>query len=215
MKTSRQAWLGLILLLGALAAGVQAAPTSPTAESGTVPLTRLIAAVARKTGRKFVLYPQVQAQVTLIGEDPSSVTYDELLTILDTYGFAAVQSGDYVQVVPKADIRAEALPLISANEKLPADEYVTAVFRVRSIPAGWLVPILRPLVPRSGHLVAMVCDNSLVIVDRFANVRRLEGIVAALDTGAPIKLPRCIVPMPRPWLARGAPPTQAHRRPAP
>lgn len=198
MKTSRQAWFGLILLIGALAACVQAAPTSPTAESGTVPLTRLIAVVARRTGRKFILDPRVQAQVTLVGEEPSSVTYDELLTILDTYGFAAVRRGDYVQVVPEAEIRAQALPLISANEKLPAGEYVTAVFRVRSIPAGWLVPILRPLVPRSGHLVAMPCDNSLVIVDRFANVRRLESIVAALDTGAPIKLPRCIVPMPHP-----------------
>lgn len=211
MKTSRPAAFGIVLLLGALAASAQASAAPAAAQSDTVPLTSLIAMVARNTGRKFVLDPRVEAKVTLIGEDPSSVTYDELLTILDAYGFAAVQTGGYVQVVPDADIRAEALPVVSPNEKLPDGEYVTAVLRVRSVPAAWLVPLLRPLVPRSGHLVALPCDNSLVIVDRFANVRRLETVVAALDTGAPIKQPRCIVPMPHPWVARGSlPPAHRH-----
>lgn len=203
MKTSRPVSIAAVLLLGAIAASAQTSAPAGGAHPGTVPLSGLIATVAQKTGKQFVLDPRVRASVTLIGENPSSVTYDQLLTILDTYGFAAVHSGGYVQVVPEAEIRAEALPLVSRNDKRPAGEYVTAIVRVRSVPAGWLVPILRPLVPRSGHFVAMPCSNSLLIVDRFANVRRLEAVVAALDTGAPIKPPRCIVPMPRPWSSRG------------
>jgi general secretion pathway protein D len=182
MRTPRQVLLAAVLLLGAAAASAQGSAPAGAAHPGTVPLSSLIATVAQKTGRKFVLDPRVRASVTLIGENPSSVTYDQLLTILDTYGFAAVQTGR------------------------SASEYVTSVLRVRSIPAGWLVPILRPLVPRSGHLVAMPCSNSLLIVDRFANVRRLAAIVAALDTGAPIKPPSCIVPMPHPWYSRGSRP---------
>jgi general secretion pathway protein D len=206
MRTPRQVLLAAVLLLGAAAASAQGSAPAGAAHPGTVPLSSLIATVAQKTGRKFVLDPRVRASVTLIGENPSSVTYDQLLTILDTYGFAAVQTGGYVQIVPAALIRAQALPVVSGNGKLPASEYVTSVLRVRSIPAGWLVPILRPLVPRSGHLVAMPCSNSLLIVDRFANVRRLAAIVAALDTGAPIKPPSCIVPMPHPWYSRGSRP---------
>jgi general secretion pathway protein D len=79
--------------------------------------------------------------------------------------------------------------------------------RVRSIPAGWLVPILRPMVPQQGHFAAMPCSNDLVMSDRFANVRRIEAIIKAMDTGAPIKTPSCIVPMPHPWMS-GSPPTR-------
>jgi general secretion pathway protein D len=203
MRPSRPISLGAVLLLTALAANAQVSPSSGPTPPGTVPISSLVATVAKKTGRRFVLDPRVRAQVTLVGAEPSSVTYDELLTILDTYGFAAVDTGGYIQVIPDAMVRYEPLPIVSGSEKRPADEYVTSVFHVRSIPAGWFVPILRPLLPQQGNLSAMPCSNDLVIVDRFANVRRIEAIIKAMDTGAPIKPQSCIVPMPRPWHSPG------------
>lgn len=184
MKTSRHVAfsLGAALLLVVLGAYAQESQSSDAAPPGTVPLSTLIATVAKNTGRKFVLDPRVRAQVTLIGEEPSSVTYDELLTILDTYGYMAAQTGGYVLVVPDADARMEPAPL------------VTAVLHVKSLFAGWFVPILRPLLPQSGHLAALPCTNDLVIVDRFANVRRIESIVRAMDTGVPIKPQACPSP---------------------
>lgn len=196
MLIPRSMSLGAVLLLGSLAANAQSAPTSSAASPEPIPLTSLIATVAKNTGRKFVLDPRVRAPVTLIGEEPSSVTYDELLTILDTYGFVAVQTGGYVLVQPDADTREEQLPFVSGNEKLPDNQAVTAVIHVRSFPAAYLVPILRPLVPQWGHLAAEVCTNDLVIVERFGNVRRLEAIIKAMDTGTPIKPPTCPDPMP-------------------
>ena len=197
MKASRCVSLGLgaTVLLSALAAYAQVSQSSDSSPPGTVPLSSLIATVAQKTGKKFVLDPRVRAGVTLIGEEPSSVTYNELLTILATYGYIAVQTGGYVLVVPDADARIEPLPLLTDGEKLPDDEYVTAVFHVKSLFAGWFVPILRPLLPQQGHLAALLCTNDLVIVDRFANVRRIESVVKAMDTGAPIKLQACHRPV--------------------
>lgn len=196
MMTLRQISLGAVLLLSALAANAQVSSTSDTAPSGAVPIASLIATVAKNTGKKFVLDPRVRAEVTLVGEEPSSVTYDELLTILSTYGFTAVDTDGYVTVVPDADTREEPLPVVSGNEKLPADAGVTAVIHVKSIPAGWLVPILRPMVPQWGHLAAMLCSNDLIIIDRFASVRRMETVIKAMDTGAPIKPRSCTIPMP-------------------
>ena len=198
MRTSRHISLAAVLLLSALAANAQVSPTSGAALPGTVPLTSLIATVAKKTGRKFVLDPRVNANVALIGEQPSSVTYDQLLTILNTYGFAAVDIEGEVQIVPVAMVRYEPLPVISGNQKRPDSDLVTTVFHVRSLPAAWLVPILRPLVPQYGDLSAMPCSNDLIIVERFANVRRIETVIRAMDTGAPIKLPSCAIPMARP-----------------
>ncbi|HEY6514759.1 MAG TPA: hypothetical protein VIY50_01355 [Steroidobacteraceae bacterium] len=199
MRFSRHVALGLgiALLLSAFAAYPQASPSSSAEPPGTVPLDTLIATVAKNTGMKFVLDLRVRAPVTLIGERPSSVTYDELLTILSVYGFVAVKSGGYVLVLPDAFTRMEALPVVTGSEKLPDNEAVTAVIHVRSTPAALLVPILRPLVPQWGHFSAEVCTNDLVIVERFGNVRRMEAIVKAMDTGAPIKPPKCPYPMPQ------------------
>jgi general secretion pathway protein D len=194
MRTPRPTLLAAALMLSALAASAQVPPTPSAAPPDTVPLASLIANVAQKTGRKFVLDPRVRAEVTLIGEEPSNVTYDELLTILDTYGYMAVQTGGYVLVAPDAEARQEPLPFLTGKETLPDGEDVTAVIHVRSIPAGWLVPLLRPLVPQWGHLVALPCAHALILVDGYASVRRIETLVKALDTGAPVKAPGCIIP---------------------
>lgn len=194
MRTSRPISLGAALLIASLAAHAQVSPAGDAAPPGTVPISSLIATVAQNTHQKFVLDPRVRAEVMLIGEQPSDVTYDELLTILDTYGFTAVNTGGYIQVIPNAMERWQAVPLVSDGEKRPASEYVTAVIHVRSLSAAELVPILRPMVPQQGHLAAMPCANELIMSDRFANVRRIEAIIKAMDTGAPLKPQSCFVP---------------------
>lgn len=210
MRTSRPISLGAVLLLATLVAHAQVAPSSDSESApGTVPISSLIATVAKSTGRKFVLDPRVRAAVKLVGAEPSSVTYDELLTILDTYGYTAVDTGSYVQVIPDAMVRFQPLPIVTGNDKRPADEYVTTVIHVKSLSAAELVPILRPMVPRQGHLAAMPCSNDLVMVERFANVRRIESIIKAMDKGAPIRLPGCAVPMGDLWHPPGPPPVPA------
>jgi general secretion pathway protein D len=163
MKGSRQVILATVFLLSTMSA-----VTASAQVSATVPLTSPIATVAKNTGRKFVLDPRVRANVTLIGQDTSNVTYDQLLTILNIYGFMAADTGGYVQVVPDAMTREEPLPLISDKDKRPDEEYVTAVLHVRSLPAGWFVPILRPLLPQQGHLAAMPCANDLVKAPKYS-----------------------------------------------
>jgi len=199
MRPSLPIFLCAVLLLSTLAAHAQDSSASDSAP-GSVTISSLVATVAHKTRKKFVLDPRVRANVSLVGEEPSSVTYDELLTILDTYGYTAVDSGGYIQVIPVAMVRFEPLPIVTDNDKRPADEYVTTVIHVRSLSAAQLVPILRPMVPQQGHLAALPCSNDLVMVERFANVRRIEAVIKAMDTGAPIKTQSCDFTMPgRPW----------------
>ena len=147
-----------------------------------MPIERIVAAVAKKTGKKFMLDPRVHTNVVLVGLDPSEVTYPELLTVLEIYGFAAVDEAGVVQIVPDAGIRYQAIPIITSKDTRPASEYVTQLIPLKYISAAQLVPILRPMIPQQGHLAAMVSANSLIIVDRFANVRRIEALVRSLDT---------------------------------
>jgi general secretion pathway protein D len=198
------AWFSLVIPVAALAE-VPSQPLSegardPGAETQTpgVALDKVIDLVARKSGKKYVLDPRVHAQVQIAGEDLNRITYPELLTILQLYGFAAIESGGYVLVVPQTNVRAMPLPQIAGKEVLPDSEYVSIVIPVTKVPAGALVPILRPLLPPYAHLAAAVCSNSLLMIDTYANVRRIEALIKALDTGDPFTPAKCESPSAKP-----------------
>jgi type II secretory pathway component GspD/PulD (secretin) len=174
----------------AVAATPAVVATSAAPEDAGVPINTVIRAVARKTGKKFIIDPRVHWNVQLIGEEVSNVTYSDLLVILQVQGYTAVEGGGFLRVIPEAMIRQSAVPIVG-NATYPDAQYVSALIPVRKVPAGSLVPILRPLLPQHAHLAAATCSNTLLMVDTVANVRRIESLVAALDTGDPYKPDRC------------------------
>lgn len=170
------------------------APLATNAEArsdgaNTVPITTVIAAVAKRSGKKFLVDPRVQGDAVL-QENPAALSYDDFLMLLNVHGYAAVTNGDYVRVVPDVVVRQMAVP-IADGDKHPLAEYVTRIWTVKSIPATHLVPLLRPLIPQQGHLVAMPCTNNLIVVDTFGNTQRLEQIIKALDRGEPYVPEKC------------------------
>lgn len=174
--------------------GTDSTQESSDSQAPGASIAKVIDIVARKTGKKFVVDPRVHAQVQIVGEELNRVTYPELLTILQLYGFTAIESGGYVLVVPQTNLRAMPLPLVSAKEVYPDSQYVSVVIPVANGPAGALVPILRPLLPPYAHLAAAICSNSLLMIDTYANVRRIESLIKSLDTGDPYKPAKCEPP---------------------
>ncbi len=164
----------------AASARTPALDTAPNSESG-VPIERLIAAVAKKTGKRFVLDPRVRGGITLVGEEPADVSYPEFLAVLSVNGYAAVEDGRLVQIVPDANLRQYPTPIITAKDTRPAYEFVTQVIALKYASAAQMIPILRPMIPLYGHLAANPSSNTILISDRFANVRRIEAIIRELD----------------------------------
>lgn len=167
---------------------------SSEASEGTVPLASLISDMAKRTGKRFVVDPRARADVMLIQKQGERLSYAEFLTVLQVHGFAAVEEGDLVKVVPDMNVRNLALPVLRDKDTRPDAEYVTKVIAVRRTPAAMLVPLLRPMLPMQAHLAASVCSNDLVIVDTAANVRRIESLVQSLDRGEPYEPRDCAVP---------------------
>ena len=168
------------LTVAASVASAESPPSgSPPPSDSSVPLERLIASVAKKTGKTFVVDPRVHADVVIIGRAPAEVSYAELLGVLDVYGFAGVEDSGFVRVIPDSAIKVQAVPTISPKDTRPASEYVSQIVTVKNVPAAQLVPILRPMIPQYGSMVAFPATNSLIIVDRFANLRRVEGLIRA------------------------------------
>lgn len=169
--------------------------SSPT-NKDAVAITQVIASTARKTGKKFLVDPRVTGDVTVIGLDPDALDYPTLLSVLQVHGFAAVDDGKYVRIVPDASARQLAIPVLTGDGSYANAEYVTRVFSIKNVPAAMFVPILRPLLPQQAHLVALPCTNNLILVDTYGNVKRLEKIVSTLDTGEPYKPEKCGGPPP-------------------
>jgi len=199
MKVTKKAGIACVAMMLAATTLVQvvfAQSGSASSSAGGVPLMQLLETVSKKTGKNFILDPRVQGNAVLVGIDPAKVTYADVLNVLQVHGYAASETNGVVKVVPDANARTLPTPLIGASDKRPDAEMVTRVLRVKNVPAAYLVPILRSLLPQSAHLAAYSCTNELLIVDSFANVRRIESIVAEMDKGDALSLPKCTVQEP-------------------
>jgi type II secretory pathway component GspD/PulD (secretin) len=179
-----------VMLAGAAPASAQVSESSPASSPDGVLLTDVVVALSKRINKRFVIEPRAQTRLA-IGPDATKLSYSDFLDVLQVHGLATVERGDVVIVMPDASVRTMPVPLVSGNDKHPEAEVVTRIIHVRNVPAAQLVPILRPLVPQYGHLAAAVCTNDLLLVDRFANTKRLEAVVQALDTGSPFKPEKC------------------------
>jgi general secretion pathway protein D len=189
-RFSGLASLACACLLTCLSAGAQQQQQAQQATTITpafrdADLTQIIEAVSTITGKTFIVDPRVRAQVTILSSTPMTpdAFYEAFLSILQVHGFVAVPSGNVIKVIPDANARqlpANDLPSSVAQD---SDEFVTQVVAVRNVSAAQLVPVLRPLIPQYGHLVAYPASNMLIISDRASNVNRMMRIIQRIDQG--------------------------------
>lgn len=159
---------------------------SPGASSVQYPeLIEVIQDFSKRTGRKFVVDPRTRGNAVLVGIDPNTITYEQLLSTLAVNYFATVVQGDVIVVVPDASARQLPTPVYTDLQfKAADDEYVTLLLTPRKACAAQLVPVLRPLMPQAAHMAADMKSGSLILSDRAANVRRIATLVDRLDRAA-------------------------------
>lgn len=149
------------------------------------PLEGILDAVSRKSGKTFLVDARVSPSVVVGQPRAKDITFSMLLKVLRNNGLAAVIADDTVSIIPVATIRQHPLPLLfEDNEAIDEEEWVTRVIRLQNASAKHVVPILRPLLPQQGHLAAHVDSNTLILVDRYANARRVSKMILAMDASA-------------------------------
>jgi general secretion pathway protein D len=144
----------------------------------------LIATVSEITGKNFIVGPNVQGKVTVVSAKPMrpDEIYDVFLSVLRVHGFAAVPSGSMIKIVPEAVAQQDGSTGSDGGRERSADELVTQIVPVKHVAAAELVPILRPLMPQGGQLIAHAGSNALSVSDRASNVQRLVAIIQRIDT---------------------------------
>lgn len=139
--------------------------------------------VSRVTGRNFVIDSRVQGKVSVVTDRPLSRSeyFEVFLSTLRANGFVAVpmQNGGF-RIQP-ADTAASQPGRIGSAGAM-RNQFVTEVFRLRSIEAGSAVETLRPLVSREGSVTANRSGNSLVVADYADNIRRIRALLQRIDS---------------------------------
>lgn len=146
-------------------------------------ITALVSEVAEITGKNFVVDPRVKGTITVISSKSLSApeVYELFLGVLGVNGFAAVQNGNTIKLVPDVNAKQFAVRLDDKNTAR-GEELVTRVISLDNTNAVELVPVLRPMMPQFAHLAAVQGVNALVISDRANNIDVLSSIIRQLDT---------------------------------
>ena len=144
----------------------------------------VVGAFGHLLNKTFVIDPRVRGKISL--ETPRPVTKELAFTLLKTVlrqqGFAVVDIGSLVKVVPEADAKLQSGPVETSRVmSRTGDEIVTQIFQLNHESATNMIPVLRPLVSPNNTITAFPNNNSLVITDYAANVTRLARIIANLD----------------------------------
>jgi general secretion pathway protein D len=139
--------------------------------------------VARTTGRNFVIDSRVQGKVSVVTDRALSRSeyFEVFLSTLRANGFVAIpMSGGGFRIQPADTAAAQPGRIGSAGAM--RNQFVTEVFRLRSIEAASAVETLRPLVSREGSVTANRSGNSLVVADYADNIRRIRGLLQRIDS---------------------------------
>jgi general secretion pathway protein D len=189
-----------LALLAALAwAGAQAPGWAQTAATRSrAPVTvnfvnadieAVTRAFAAMIERPILVDPRVRGTMTVYSEQPQSIqsAYQSYLSALRGLGFAVVESGGLLKLVPEADAKLQT-GTVSVGEAVDkpvrGDQVITQIFTLRHESPNNLVAVLRPLISANNTINANVGSNSLVITDYAENLQRIGKIIAALDQPA-------------------------------
>ncbi len=141
----------------------------------------LIETVSYVTGKNFIVDPRVTAKVTVVSAIPTEPErlYDLFLSILKVHGYAAVDQGAAIKIVPDVNAKQESVPTLINGVNSESDQVSTLVVELQNVSANELIPIIRPLLPQSAHLAAH--ENILIAADSASNLNRLIKIIKRID----------------------------------
>lgn len=179
-----------LLMTSALTATAQ--PSAAQDDALVVDIFALMDRLAVEMNMEFIIDVRLRGAQGM-STSREDADYNSLLAILRSMGYAAIEVGDQIRIVPEAVARSEPSPVLNEDDDRISDHaVVTRVIDVADLqftqPDGTvieggpqLVPVLRPMMSTNvGNITAIPGSTKLIIVDRYDNVRRITAIVDEL-----------------------------------
>ena len=149
-----------------------------------VDIHTLIENVSIRTGRNFIVDPRVKATVNVVLSKPVTAEklYEMFLSVLEVHGYAAVQAGQLIKIIPSSVATQHSVPLLLEGEA-SGDELVSHIIHLKGIPALELIETLRPLLSDSAGISAESTSNTLLITDHAANIEKVIELITLIEGG--------------------------------
>ena len=150
-----------------------------------VDISTMVKFISDLTGRNFVLDDRVKGKISVYS--PSKLSTDEaynvFVSVLELKGFTVVQSGKVGKIVPSATARQSGFTLLPSGEQAPVNEnYAAQVYKLENISAQEALAFLQPMISKDGHISAFSPGNLILMVDSSLNIRKLQGLLQAVDS---------------------------------
>ena len=140
--------------------------------------------ISELTGKNFIIDDKVKGKVTIFSPKkiPLRDVYKVFLSVLEINGYATVPVGNMVKIVPSMQAREKSVETRFAREARDSDDrMVTQIVALERANPDEVKRVLDPIVSKTSSVLSYAPAGILIITDYLSNVRRLLGIVKALD----------------------------------
>jgi general secretion pathway protein D len=149
-----------------------------------VDISVFIKFISELTGKNFVIDQRVRGKVTIIS--PSKISVDEAYkvfeSVLDVHGFATVETGRLIKIIPSPDARTKNIETrFKTKGDKDDDQVVTQLIPLRFADPEEIKRLLTPMVSKSSVILSYPPTNTLIITDNYSNIARLMKILKTID----------------------------------
>jgi len=149
-----------------------------------VDISVFIKFISELTGKNFVIDQRVKGKVTIIS--PSKISVDEAYkvfeSVLDVHGFATVETGKLIKIIPSPDARTKNIETRTrAKGDTDDDQVVTQLMPLRFADPDVVKRLFTPMVSKSSVILSYAPTNTLIITDNYSNIARLMKILKTID----------------------------------
>ncbi len=140
--------------------------------------------ISKLTRKNFVVDTKVTGKVTIISPEKVSVddAYKVFESVLDIYGFATVETGSVVKIIPAADARGDNVDTrVAMHAEQTSDKLVTRLIPLTYASSDELKSLLSPMLARGSILLSHADSNMLIATATLSSIDRLLKLIKAID----------------------------------
>ena len=144
-------------------------------------VTQDIAQFSKKT---IILDPRVKGKITIYSNANLNrkQVWDVYLRTIQVNGFSAISEDGFLRVVPENEATRDKTSDISGGG------FETVVIPLINRSTEEILPMIKPITGRQSHLSSIPSVNSILLVDRASNVKRIKDLLNDLDKNNTAKI---------------------------
>jgi len=142
-----------------------------------VDIAKVTQDISKFSKKTLILDPRVKGRISIFSDSilSSEQVWDVYLRTIQVHGFSALSDGGIVRIVPENEATRD------SNNSINSASIATKIFTLKNRAAGEILPQIKAITGRQSHLSSIPSINSILLVDKKSNIKRIEKLLFKLD----------------------------------